>query len=87
MDLQHLSAWLEPHRRAWYALPMFMLVFVVLAMVPVLLLIADIVVGASSVAYRLFLLGTILGRGALVIALAGFALVLNGILRRARPAA
>jgi phospholipase D1/2 len=159
VDLQDLSAWLEPHRRAWYALPMVMLVFVVLAMVPVLLLIAatglafgpilgpayamagclasasvgfaigrwmgrrrverfggeriaqvsralrrngtlavffarkvpapftltNIVVGASSVAYRDFLLGTILGMGALVIALAGFGYQLTKALRDPSP--
>ena len=39
-DLQDVSAWLEPYRHAWYALPIVMLVFIALAMVPVVLLIA-----------------------------------------------
>jgi len=39
-ELQDVSAWLEPYRHAWYALPVVMLVFVVLALVPVVLLIA-----------------------------------------------
>jgi uncharacterized membrane protein YdjX (TVP38/TMEM64 family) len=141
-----LAMWLEPLRHAWYALPLVMLAFVVLAFVPVMLLIAatgvafgpvfgpiyamagclasgsagfaigrwlglrrvqrwggqrvaritatlkrngtlavfflrkvpapfllaNIVVGASSVRYRDFLIGTVLGMGAFVIALAGF---------------
>jgi len=141
-----VSAWLEPYRDVWYALPIVMLVFIGLAMVPVVLLIAatgvvfgpilgplyamagclssgsvgfavgrwmgrrrverlggervarvsralqrngtlavflvrkvpapftlsNIVVGASSVAYRDFIIGTVLGMGALVVALAGF---------------
>ena len=145
-QLQDVSAWLEPYRDAWYALPIVMLVFIGLAMVPVVLLIAatgvvfgpilgplyamagclssgsvgfalgrwmgrrrverlggervarvsralqrngtlavflvrkvpapftlsNIVVGASSVAYRDFIIGTVLGMGALVVALAGF---------------
>jgi len=145
-QLQDVSAWLEPYRDVWYALPIVMLVFIGLAMVPVVLLIAatgvvfgpilgplyamagclssgsvgfavgrwmgrrrverlggervarvsralqrngtlavflvrkvpapftlsNIVVGASSVAYRDFIVGTVLGMGALVVALAGF---------------
>jgi uncharacterized membrane protein YdjX (TVP38/TMEM64 family) len=146
-NLHDLSAWLEPYRDAWYALPVVMVVFVVLAMVPVVVLIAatglvfgpilgplyamagclasgsvwfaigrsmgrrrvverlggeriakvsralqrngtlavflvrkvpapftlsNIVVGASSVGYRDFVLGTLLGMGAFVVALAGF---------------
>ena len=145
-QLQDVSAWLEPYRDAWYALPIVMLIFIGLAMVPVVLLIAatgvvfgpilgplyamagclssgsvgfalgrwmgrrrverlggervarvsralqrngtlavflvrkvpapftlsNIVVGASSVAYRDFIIGTVLGMGALVVALAGF---------------
>jgi len=35
-----LSAWLSPHRHAWYALPMVMIGFVVLGVLPVILLIA-----------------------------------------------
>ena len=145
-QLQDVSAWLEPYRDVWYALPIVMLVFIGLAMVPVVLLIAatgvvfgpilgplyamagclssgsvgfavgrwmgrrrverlggervarvsralqrngtlavflvrkvpapftlsNIVVGASSVTYRDFIIGTVLGMGALVVALAGF---------------
>jgi uncharacterized membrane protein YdjX (TVP38/TMEM64 family) len=146
-NLHDLSAWLEPYRDAWYALPVVMVVFIVLAMVPVVVLIAatglvfgpilgplyamagclasgsvwfaigrsmgrrrvverlggeriakvsralqrngtlavflvrkvpapftlsNIVVGASSVGYRDFVLGTLLGMGAFVVALAGF---------------
>ena len=145
-ELQDVSAWLEPYRHAWYALPIVMSVFIALAVVPVVLLIAatglvfgpilgplsamagclssgsvgfavgrwmgrrrverlggervarvsralqrngtlavflvrkvpapftlsNIVVGASSVAYRDFIIGTVLGMGALVVALAGF---------------
>jgi uncharacterized membrane protein YdjX (TVP38/TMEM64 family) len=146
LDPRELSSWLAPHRHAWYALPLVMLGFVVLAVLPVVLLIAatgiafgpilgplyamagcltsasigfaigrrmgarrverlggtrfkqlnrvlnrngtlavffvrkipapfaltNIVVGASRVTYRDFLLGTVLGMGAFVIALAGF---------------
>ena len=35
-----LSSWLAPHRHAWYALPMVMLGFIVLGLLPVMLLIA-----------------------------------------------
>lgn len=146
LSLDDVAAWLAPHRHAWYALPMVMLAFVVLAVVPVVLLIAatgiafgpvlgpiyamagclasgsvgfaigrwmgltrvqrlggrriaritttlkrngtlavfflrkvpapfilaNIVVGASTVRYRDFVIGTVLGMGAFVIALAGF---------------
>jgi phospholipase D1/2 len=159
LDLRDLSTWLEPHRHAWYALPMVMLLFIVLAMVPVVLLIAatglafgpvlgplyamagclasgsvgfaigrwmgrrrveqlggeriarisralqqngtlavffvrkvpapftlsNIVVGASSVGYRDFIVGTILGMGAFVIALAGFGFQLTKALRDPSP--
>ena len=141
-----VSAWLMPHRHAWYALPMTVVGFVVLCLVPVLMLIAatgvafgpwlrrfyamagclasasfgfalgrwlghqrlerwgghrvrrlapvlarngtlavflvqqgagalllvNVVVGASPVAYRDFVVGTTLGMGAIVVALAGF---------------
>jgi uncharacterized membrane protein YdjX (TVP38/TMEM64 family) len=42
VDLQQLSAWLAPHRHAWYALPVVVAAFVLLGlvMVPVILLIA-----------------------------------------------
>jgi uncharacterized membrane protein YdjX (TVP38/TMEM64 family) len=146
LSLDEVAVWLAPHRQAWYALPMVMLAFVVLSVVPVLLLIAatgiafgpvlgpiyamagclasgsvgfaigrwmgltrvqrlggrriaritttlkrngtlavfflrkvpapfilaNIVVGASTVRYRDFVIGTFLGMGAFVIALAGF---------------
>jgi phospholipase D1/2 len=145
-SLDDIAMWLAPFRHAWYALPLVMLAFVVLAVVPVMLLIAatgivfgpvlgpvyamagclasgslgfvigrwlglrrvqrlggariapitstlrrngtlavfllrkvpapfllaNIVVGASSVRYRDFLIGTILGMGVFVVALAGF---------------
>jgi uncharacterized membrane protein YdjX (TVP38/TMEM64 family) len=145
-DLYDIAEWLEPHRHAWYALPMVMLAFIVLSLAPVLLLItatgvafgpvlgplyamagslasasvgfavgrwmgprqveklggeriaritrtlrrngtlavflvrkvplpfmlANVVVGASSVAYRDFVIGTLLGMTAIVVALAGF---------------
>jgi phospholipase D1/2 len=141
-----VSGWIVPHRNAWYALPMTMVGFVVLCLVPVLLLIAatgvafgpwlgplyamagclasasfgfalgrwlgrrrverwggrrvrqiapllarngtlavflvrkvpapfllvNVVVGASPVGYRDFVIGTTLGMGAIVVALAGF---------------
>ena len=160
LDLHDISTWLEPHRHAWYALPMVMLAFVALALVPVVLLIAatglafgpvlgpiyamagclasgsvgfaigrwmgrrrverlggeriarisralkrngtlavffvrkvpapftlsNIVVGASSVGYRDFVLGTLLGMGAFVIALAGFGYQLTQALRDPSPA-
>ena len=44
----------------------------VLRKVPAPFMLANIVVGASRVRYRDFLIGTVLGMGALVIALAGF---------------
>jgi uncharacterized membrane protein YdjX (TVP38/TMEM64 family) len=37
---QEVSAWLLPHRRAWYVLPLTMIGYVVLCLVPVLVLIA-----------------------------------------------
>jgi phospholipase D1/2 len=162
LDLHDVSAWLAPHRHAWYALPMVMLAFVVLGLglVPVVLLIAatgvafgpllgpmyamagclasasvgfaigrrlgmprveqlggeritkvsralarngilavflvrkvpapftltNIVVGASTVRYRDFMVGTLLGMGAFVIALAGFGYQLTKALQRPSPA-
>ena len=159
LDLRDVSQWLEPYRHAWYALPLVMAVFIALAMLPVVLLIAatglafgpmlgplyamagclasasvgfaigrsmgqrrveqlggkriarisqalqrngtlavflvrkvpapftlsNIVVGASSVSYRDFILGTILGMGAFVIALAGFGFQLVRALRNPSP--
>ncbi len=161
LDLHEISAWLAPHRRAWYALPMVMLAFIVLGLVPVLLLISatgiafgpvlgplyamagclasastsfaigrwigrkrveelggarirrvisglkrngtlavflvrkvpapftlvNIVVGASTVAYRDFLLGTVLGMGAIVVAIAGFGSQLTRVLQDPSPGA
>ena len=155
-----VSAWAEPHRYAWYALPMVMLAFIVLCLFPVLALItatgvafgpvlgpiyamagclasaslgfalgrwlgvhriqrlggarvarvtqtlnrngtlavffmrkvpapftlANMVMGASTVRYSDFMLGTILGMGALVIALAGFGYQLIRVLRDPSPA-
>lgn len=159
LELRDLSAWLAPHRDAWYALPMVMLVFVLFAVVPVVLLIAatglafgpilgplyamagclasasvgfaigrwmgrrrverlggeriervtralkrngtlavffarkvpapftltNIVVGASSVRYPDFIMGTLLGMGAFVVALAGFGYQLTKALRDPSP--
>ena len=159
-DPAEIAAWAEPHRGAWYALPMVMAAFVAFAIAPVLLLItltgiafgpvlgpiyamagcltsasigfgigrwlglarvarlggervtsitralkrngtlavffvrkvpapfllANIVIGASTVRYRDFLLGTVLGMGAIVIALAGFGYQLTQALRDPSPA-
>jgi uncharacterized membrane protein YdjX (TVP38/TMEM64 family) len=158
-DLDAISAWMAPHRRVWYALPIVMLAFIALAVVPVVLLItatgiafgpllgpiyamagclasgstgfaigrllgrkrveqlggervaritrtlkrngtlavfffrkipvpfilANIIVGASTVSYRDFVLGTTLGMAALVIALAGFGYQLTMVLRNPTP--
>jgi phospholipase D1/2 len=155
-----IAAVVEPHRDAWYALPMVMLAYVALGLVPVLLLItltgiafgpvlgpiyafagclasasigfgigrwlgldrvvrlggdrvttltralkrngtlavffvrkvpapfllANIVIGASTVRYRDFILGTVLGMGAIVIALAGFGYQFTQALRNPSPA-
>lgn len=162
-SFQDFSAWLAPHRHAWYALPLVVVAFVTLGlvMVPVVLLIAatgvafgpwlgppyamagclasastgfaigrwmgvrrvealagermtrvtrtvkrngilavflvrkvpapftlaNIVVGASSVRYRDFLVGTVLGMGAFVVALAGFGSQAIQALYRPSPAA
>jgi phospholipase D1/2 len=159
LDPDEISAWTEPYRHAWYALPMVMLAFIALGLVPVLLLItltgiafgpvlgpiyamagslasasigfgigrwlgldrvarlggdrvttvtralkrngtlavffarkvpvpfilANIVMGASTVRYRDFLLGTALGMTAVVIALAGFGYQLTQALRNPSP--
>jgi uncharacterized membrane protein YdjX (TVP38/TMEM64 family) len=145
-DPHALSERLGPHRHAWYALPLVMIAFIVLALVPVVFLIAatgiafgpvlgplyamagclasasmgfaigrwmgmrrveqlggapvarvsralrrngtlavffvrkvpapftltNILVGASHISYRDFLIGTVLGMGVFVVALAGF---------------
>ena len=160
LDPDQVSAWMEPHRQAWYALPMVMIAFIALCLFPVLLLIAatgiafgpvlgpvyamagclasasmgfaigrwlgvvrvehfggeritrftrtlnrngtlavffvrkvpapftlvNIVIGASTVRYVDFLLGTLLGMGAIVIALAGFGYQLTLALRNPSPA-
>lgn len=151
-----VSAWLGPHRDAWYALPMIMFGFIVLGPVPVVLLIAatgiafgpvlgplyamagclasgsvafavgrafgrgriehwggarltrllarngtlavflvrkvpapfllvNIAIGASAIRYREFVIGTVLGMGAFVIALAGFGYQLAEIWRHPTP--
>jgi phospholipase D1/2 len=159
-DLQQFASWMAPYRHAWYALPMVVVAFIVLAPVPVLVLIAvtgiafgpvlgpiyamagclssgsigfalgrwmgrrhverlggarvaqmsrvlhrngtlavflvrkipapfalsNIVVGASRVRYRDFILGTILGMSAIVVALAGFGSQAAMVLRDPSPA-
>lgn len=161
VDPGEISAWVEPHRHAWYALPAVMCAFIALGLVPVLLLItltgiafgpvlgpiyamagclasasigfgigrwlgldrvarlggervtnmtralkrngtlavffarkvpapfllANIVIGASTVRYKDFILGTVLGMGAIVIALAGFGYQLTQALRNPSPRA
>ncbi|HJU44760.1 MAG TPA: VTT domain-containing protein [Vicinamibacterales bacterium] len=160
LDPDNVSAWAEPHRYAWYALPMVMLAFIMLCLFPVLLLITltgvafgpllgpiyamagclasasfgfaigrwlglsrmqrlggdrvaritgtlnrngtlavffmrkvpapftltNMVIGASTVRYSDFILGTLLGMGALVIALAGFGYQLIEAFRNPSPA-
>ena len=160
LDLRQVSVWLAPHRHAWYAMPVVMLAFMALGLVPVMLLIAatgiafgpvlgplyamagclasasmgfaigrwlgfggvqrlsgasinrisrslkrngtlavflvrkvpapftlvNIVVGASTIRYRDFLIGTTLGMGAFVIALAGFGYQLTNVLHHPSPA-
>src|SRR5919108_2845736 len=39
-DIDAISAWMAPHRHVWYGLPVVMLAFIGLALVPVMLLIA-----------------------------------------------
>src|SRR4029079_13551110 len=68
-DLEAVSAWLAPHRQAWYALPVVVFAFVALSPVPVMLLIA-----ATGIAF-----GPILGpiyamAGCLASGSCGFAL-------------
>ena len=52
LDLHDVAEWLAPHRHAWYALPVVMLAFILLALLPVMLLIA-----ATGIAF-----GPVLGR-------------------------
>jgi uncharacterized membrane protein YdjX (TVP38/TMEM64 family) len=54
--------------------------------VPAPFALANIVIGASTVGYRDFVIGTILGMGALVIALAGFGYQLARAFRDPSPA-
>lgn len=54
--------------------------------VPVPFALANIVVGASSVSYRDFLIGTVLGMGVFVVALAGFGYQLTRALSDPSPA-
>jgi phospholipase D1/2 len=53
--------------------------------VPAPFILANIVIGASTVRYRDFLVGTVLGMGAIVIALAGFGYQLTQALRNPSP--
>jgi phospholipase D1/2 len=161
VDLQSLSAWIEPHRDAWYALPLVSIAFVVLGLVmfPVLVMIlatgvafgpwlgslyamagclasasvgfsigrragmdrlervagprvrklsqklgrngtlavfvmrkipapymlANVIVGASPVRFRDFMLGTVLGMGPMIIALAGFGYQLTRVVKHPTP--
>lgn len=163
VTLEEFTAFLAPHRQAWYALPVVMIAFVFLglAMVPVILLIAatgiafgpllgpvyamagclasaatgfaigrgmgqrrveqlggqriiritralkrngtlavflirkvpapftlvNIIVGASTVRFRDFIVGTVLGMGAFVVALAGFGYQAIRALRDPSPGA
>ena len=69
MSPDEISAWVAPHRHAWYALPMVMLAFIGLGLLPVLLLIT-----ATGIAF-----GPILGpiyamAGCLASASMGFAI-------------
>jgi uncharacterized membrane protein YdjX (TVP38/TMEM64 family) len=54
--------------------------------VPAPFTLANIVVGASSVAYRDFIIGTVLGMGAFVVALAGFGYQLTKAISDLSPA-
>ena len=159
-DLETISAWMAPRRHAWYALPLVMIAFVALALVPVVgliaatgiafgpvlgpiyamagclasgsvgfaigrwlgrrrveqfggervarvtrtakrngtlavfflrkvplpFLLANVIAGASTVSYRDFVLGTLLGMAAIVIGLAGFGYQLTKVLSSPSPA-
>ena len=161
VDLQRLAAWIEPHRNAWYVLPMISIAFIALGLVmfPVLVLIlatgvafgpwlgslyaaagclasasvgfaigrraglarlervagprvrklsqklgrngtlavflmrkipapymlSNIIVGASPVRYRDFILGTVLGMGPMIVALAGFGYQLTRVVKDPTP--
>jgi phospholipase D1/2 len=64
-----LSSWLAPHRHAWYALPMVMLGFIVLGVLPVILLIAATGLAFGPVLGPLFAMA-----GCLASASVGFAI-------------
>jgi len=161
IDLPRLAEWIEPHRHAWYSLPLIFAAYVVLGlfMVPVLMMIlatgiafgpwlgsiyalagclasasvgfvigrkaglrrverlagprvrrlsrtlerngtlavfvmrkvpapymvTNIIVGASPVRFRDFFLGTILGMGPMILALAGFGYQLSRIVKEPTP--
>jgi uncharacterized membrane protein YdjX (TVP38/TMEM64 family) len=158
-DVDDVSAWLAPHRHAWYAVALVMFAYVALSLLPVTLLIAatgiafgpvlgplyaaagclasgsvgfaigrrlglrrvqelggrriarltrtlkrngtlavylvrkipapfvlvNIVIGASTVGYRDFVLGTIFGMGGLIVAIAGFSYQLTAAFRTPSP--
>jgi uncharacterized membrane protein YdjX (TVP38/TMEM64 family) len=54
--------------------------------IPLPFTLANIIVGASTVKYRDFIMGTLLGMAGLVIALAGFGYQLTEVLRSPSPA-
>jgi len=64
-ELDDLSAWLQPHRHAWYALPMVMLAFVALAWVPVVLLIAATGIAFGPILGPLYAMAGCLAGGSL----------------------
>jgi uncharacterized membrane protein YdjX (TVP38/TMEM64 family) len=53
--------------------------------IPAPFALTNVVVGASSVRYRDFIVGTVLGMGAIVVALAGFGFQLTRMLRDPSP--
>jgi phospholipase D1/2 len=53
--------------------------------IPMPYTLANVVIGASTVSYRDFVLGTVLGMAGLVIGLAGFGYQLTNVLRRPSP--
>jgi uncharacterized membrane protein YdjX (TVP38/TMEM64 family) len=55
--------------------------------VPVPFLIANMIAGAAKIRYRDFVIGTVLGMGALVVALAGFGYQVIDVLNAPSPAA
>jgi phospholipase D1/2 len=69
LSLDDIAMWLEPFRHAWYALPLVMLAFVVLAVVPVMLLIAATGVAFGPVLGPIYAMAGCLASGSV-----GFAL-------------